>query len=271
MYKRARFNPVLDGNLGVLIFKYLSNLDKCMARAVCVDWSRLIQPQQLTFHNDFEGTLADYDGCDYVSQVELHTTFRENLVRVWSIESTKGICEKHASYTYMFFTRIVTETQSSFRLFASRCLTQNQWDSILLPILTFDATKSDIVFCQCIRDNKIGLLDWLFKKRLVQLGDDLLINLHPMSILQEKGLNTFQYLKQTNRLKDHHWKEMVERAFHYVCFYSDVHYPNFVRFVEIYGKVPSSVCRGSSTEDHLALRHICGCDVGEKNNKRQKN
>lgn len=270
MYKRARFNPVLDGNVGVLIFKYLSNLDKCMARAVCVDWSRLIQPQRLTFHNDFEGTLADYDGCDYVSQVELHTTFRENLGYVWSQKSTSYICVKHASYTYMFYTRIVYDTQTTFLMFVLLCLTQTQWDTILLPILTFDAKKSNLVFCQCICDNKTDLLDWLFKKRLVYLKDDVLNMVHALDFLEEKALNSLRYLKQTNRLKDHHWEEMVERVYDYVCFYSIRNLPDFVKLVEIYGKVPSSVCR-LHPQHHLAFRHVCGCDVGEKNNKRQKN
>jgi len=103
--KRARFNLVLDADLGALIFNFLPNIDRVMARSTCREWRRLIPPQRIGFHKDFLGTLADYDGSDYVSQVEAHTTIPPDVCLRWYHKIPLPLMKKGAPYTMMYYCR----------------------------------------------------------------------------------------------------------------------------------------------------------------------
>jgi hypothetical protein len=216
----------------------------------------------LVFKRIFLGTLADYDGKEYVSQVEAYTTIPEDVERKWSFKSTLTLLEKGAPYSMMFYSRIVrTPDNRNSYLTLLVCKTPHHWDTILLPLIRDDDSLSGYVFCTAIRDNKRALMDWIFEREMFSPRIDISMGAFFGDYIK-KSLKGFEYLKQKQRIYDSVWERIILDIFRQMGNVFPDHRKHYlVRLLEIAGFVPSSICKNIVYYKHLMFTHVCGCHV----------
>lgn len=259
---RGRLFPSLDGNLNYLILRYLPPLDLCMARAVCKDWWTIVPKQRLTWQKDFCGTLADYDGQDYVAEVEQRTSFEKDLDDVWFDNSIIELQDKGAAHSLMLFWRLIRSDIMDITALSISCKTVASWNTILLPILTSNENYCADIFWESVFQYEFSFMDWMFQRRLIEFKDcyfrfGCCITFKELTRDCLKGLN---HLYKKHGPPKYFWISLMDRLWKDDTPEDDYEIERFITLVEMCGFVSEKACQNALTEQHLRFNHICGCE-----------